>query len=114
MLGKMGNLDRLMSAFPGAAGRMKDEDLAVTQARLRKFKVILKSLTAEEKSDPKLIKGSRVSRIARGSGVHPREVKEMLRHYNMTRKAVKGFAGNRKLRKQLMKQFGASGLDMDE
>ncbi len=114
MLGKMGSLDRLMSAFPGAAGRVKNEDLAVTQARLRKFKVILKSLTAEEKSDPKLIKGSRVSRIARGSGVHPREVKEMLRHYNMTRKAVKGFAGNRKLRKQLMKQFGASGLDLDE
>jgi hypothetical protein len=32
----------------------------------------------------------------------------------MTRKAVKGFAGNRKLRKQMMKQFGASGLDFPE
>jgi signal recognition particle subunit SRP54 len=114
MLGKMGNLDRLMAAFPGMAGRMKDEDMAATQARFRKFKVILKSMTTEEKSDPKVIKGTRVTRIARGSGVHPRDVKELLRHYNLTRKAVKGFAGNRKLRKQMMKQFGASGLDLPE
>ena len=113
MLGKMGSLDRLMSAFPGVAGRMKDEDLAATQARFRKFKVILKSMTEDEKSEPKVIKGSRVTRIARGSGVLPKDVKELLRHYNMTRKAVKGFAGNRKLRKQMMKQLGASGLDLD-
>jgi len=93
---------------------MKDEDMAATQARFRKFKVILKSMTTEEKSDPKVIKGTRVTRIARGSGVHPRDVKELLRHYNLTRKAVKGFAGNRKLRKQMMKQFGASGLDLPE
>lgn len=113
MLGKMGSLDRIMAAFPGAAAQMKNQDLAVTQERLRKFKVILKSMTEDEKTDPKLIKGSRVVRIAHGSGVQPREVKELLRHYNMTRKAVKGFAGNRKLRKQLMKQLGAAGLDLD-
>jgi len=114
MLGKMGSLDRVLAAFPGAAGRMKDEDLVATQARFRKFKVILKSMTQDEKSDPKVIKGSRVTRIARGSGVHPKDVKELLRHYNMTRKAVKGFAGNRKLRKQMMKQLGASGLDLTQ
>jgi signal recognition particle subunit SRP54 len=101
-----------MSAFPGAAGKMKDEDLAVTQARLQKFKVILRSMTAEEKTDPKLIKGTRVVRIARGSGTHPKDVKELLRHFNMTRKAVKGFAGNRKLRKQLMKQMQSGGFDL--
>ena len=114
MLGKMGSLDRLMSAFPGMAGRMNTGDLAVTQDRLQKFKVILKSMTAEEKADPKLIKASRVFRIARGSGTHPRDVKELLRNYNMSRKAVKGLAGNRKMRKQLMKQLGASGLDLNE
>jgi len=27
---------------------------------------------------------------------------------------VKGFAGNRKMRKQLMKQLGASGLNLGE
>ena len=114
MLGKMGSLDKLMGAFPGMAGRVKDEDLATTQVRLKKFKVILTSMTDEEKTDPKLIKSSRVVRIARGSGTHPREVKELLKHFNMSRKAVKGLAGNRKMRKQLMKQLGAAGIDMKD
>jgi len=114
MLGKMGSLDRLMSAFPGMAGRVRDEDLATTQARLKKFKVILKSMTDEEKKDPKLIKASRVLRIARGSGTHPRDVKELLKHFNMSKKAVKGLAGNRKMRKQLMKQLGAAGMNLGE
>ncbi|HEV8596029.1 MAG TPA: signal recognition particle protein Srp19, partial [Thermoplasmata archaeon] len=113
MLGKMGSLEKLMGSFPGMAGKMKDEDMAVTQARLKKFKVILTSMTLEEKADPKLIKSSRVLRIARGSGTHPRDVKELLKHFNMSRKAVKGIAGNRKMRKQLMKQLGASGMGLD-
>jgi len=114
MLGKMGSLDKVMAAFPGMAGRVKDEDMAMTQDRLRKFKVILRSMTAEEKSDPKLVKASRVLRIARGSGTHPRDVKELLKHFNMGKKAVRGIAGNRKMRKQLMKQLGAAGLTPNE
>ena len=114
MLGKMGSLDKLMGSFPGMAGRMKEEDLATTQVRLKKFKVILKSMTEEEKKDPRLIKASRVLRIARGSGTHPRDVKELLKHFNMSKKAVKGLTGNRKMRKQLMKQLGASGLNLGE
>lgn len=112
MLGKMGRFDRFLTLFPGMAGRMKEEDLAATQQRLGKFKVILQSMTAEEKANPKLLKASRVTRIARGSGTHPREVKELLRHYNMSRKAIKGLAGNRKMRKQLMKQLQAGGFDL--
>ncbi|MBI4416435.1 MAG: signal recognition particle protein [Euryarchaeota archaeon] len=112
MLGKMGSLDRLLSAFPGMAGRMKEEDLGATQERLKKFKVILQSMTAEEKADPKLIKASRILRIARGSGTHPKDIKELLRHYNMSRKAIKGIAGNRKMRKQLMKQLQSGGFEL--
>ena len=112
MLGKMGSLDRVLSAFPGMAGRMKQDEVGVTQDRLRKFKVILQSMTAEEKREPKLIKASRVLRIARGSGTHPKDVKELLKHYNMSRRAVKGIAGNRKMRKQLMKQFQAGGFEL--
>jgi hypothetical protein len=32
----------------------------------------------------------------------------------MSRKAIKGFAGNRKMRKQLMQQLEASGVDMGD
>ena len=91
---------------------MKQDEVGVTQDRLRKFKIILQSMTGEEKREPKLIKASRVLRIARGSGTHPKDVKELLKHYNMSRRAVKGIAGNRKMRKQLMKQFQAGGFEL--
>ncbi len=112
MLTDMGPMRKIVSLIPGVAGRVKDEDVEGTQAKLRRFKVIMDSMTDEEMSDPKLVKSSRVQRIARGAGVSPREVKELLRHYEMSRKAIKGFAGNRKMRRQLLKQLADSGVDL--
>src|SRR6266498_3041137 len=109
MLTDMGPMRKLASLIPGVAGKMKDSDMESTQARLRRFKIIMDSMTDAEK-----VKSSRVQRIARGAGVSPREVKELLRNYETSRKAIKGFAGNRKMRKQLMAQLEASGVDMGE
>ncbi len=114
MLTKMGSLRKLFSMLPGMPGKMSEEEMDRTQERLRVFRIIMDSMTDEELENPRQIKSTHVTRIARGSGTTPRQVKELLRQYNMARKAVKGFAGDRKMRKQLMKQFKASGLDMGE
>ncbi len=114
MLTKMGSLRKLFSMLPGMPGKMSEEEMDRTQERLRVFRIIMDSMTDEELENPRQIKSSHVTRIARGSGTTPRQVKELLRQYNMARKAVKGFAGDRKMRRQLMKQFKASGLDMGE
>jgi signal recognition particle subunit SRP54 len=63
------------------------------------------SMTDEEMNDPNIIRASRVKRIARGSGVENRDVKELIKYYNMTKRMMKGFSGNRKMRKNLMKQL---------
>ncbi|HEY7589250.1 MAG TPA: signal recognition particle protein Srp19, partial [Thermoplasmata archaeon] len=76
-------------------------------------KVIMDSMTDAEMTDPKMVKSSRVQRLARGAGVSPRDVKELLRHYEMSRKAIKGFAGNRKMRRQLLKQLADSGMNLE-
>ncbi|HKZ99981.1 MAG TPA: signal recognition particle protein Srp54 [Thermoplasmata archaeon] len=110
MLTDMGPMKRLASMIPGVAGKMKEEDMEGTQVRLRRFKVIMDSMTEDEMTEPKSVKSSRVQRIARGAGVAPKDVKELLRHYEMARKAIKGFAGNRKMRKQLLKQLEAAGM----
>src|SRR2546421_204112 len=114
MLTDMGPMKKLAAMIPGLGGKMKDSDMEDTQARLRRFKIIMDSMTDDEMKDPKLVKSSRVQRIARGAGVAPRDVKELLRNYEMSRKAIKGFAGNRKMRKQLMAQLEASGVDIDD
>lgn len=106
MLSNMGPLQKVLGMLPmGMTGKMDNENIEETQQKLRKYRVIMDSMTEEEKNNPKIIKSSRVRRIAFGAGTDPKEVKELLKYYNMSRKAVKGFAGNRKLRKQLMKQL---------
>ncbi len=71
-------------------------------------------MTEEEQENPKLIKASRVLRISRGSGTDPKQVKELLKYYNASRKAIRGLAGNRKMRRQLMKQMKAGGFDLGD
>ena len=109
MVTNMGPLKKLMSMMPGAPATLSDEELEEMQEKLRKFKIIMASMTQEELMDPKIIKSSRVRRIARGSGVDNSDVRGLLNHYNLSRRQMKGIMGNRKLRKQLMKQMKDGG-----
>lgn len=111
MLTNMGPLQKLLSMIPGMPGLADKVDLEASQEKLYRFRVILDSMTDEEMENPKIIKSSRVVRIGRGAGVDPKDVKELLRQYNASKKAVKGFMGNRKLRKQMLKQLQAGGIE---
>jgi signal recognition particle subunit SRP54 len=51
----------------------------------------------EEKENPKILNSSRVKRVARGSGTTEKEVKELLKQYNMMRKMLKMFKRKKKL-----------------
>ncbi len=105
MLTNMGPLKKLMSMFPGGPGSLPDDELEAMQDKLRKFKIIMSSMTDQELQEPKMIKSSRVKRIANGSGVQTKDVRALLNHYNTTKKQMKGIMGNRKIRKQLQKQM---------
>ena len=110
MLAHMGPFRKLMGMIPGLPGKVSDEEIGETQERLAKFKIMMDSMTEEEMENPKLIKSSRVVRIARGSGTDPKEVKELLKYYNQSKRAIKGFTGNRKMRRQLMKQLKSGDM----
>ncbi|MFQ5837911.1 MAG: signal recognition particle protein Srp54 [Thermoplasmata archaeon] len=113
-LTRMGPLSKIFSMLPGMPGTLTEEQLEDTQRRLRKFRFIMDSMTEEEKENPKIIKSSRILRIARGSGTDPKDVKELLKYYNASKRAIRGLAGNRKMRRQLLKQFKASGFDVGD
>jgi len=114
MLTNMGPLKKLLSMLPGMPGITDKVDLEESQERLRRFRIIMDSMTEEEMENPRVIKSSRVLRIARGAGVDPKDVRELLKQYHTSRKAVKGLMGNRKLRRQLMKQMKDSGLEVEQ
>ena len=106
MLSGMGPLSKVAEMLPGGLlGKIKDNDMNETQNKLQKFRVIMDSMTDEEMNDPNIIRASRIKRIARGAGVENRNVKELLKYFNMTKRMMKGISGNRKMRKNLMKQL---------
>jgi signal recognition particle subunit SRP54 len=87
-----------------------DKQVEDSQARLRRFRSMLDSMTAEELDHPMVIKGDRIRRIARGSGQKPQEVRQLLKFWESTRKAAHGIASNRKLRRQLERQLAGGEL----
>ena len=106
MLSGMGPLSKITEMLPGGfSGKLKDVDMNNTQNKLQRFRVIMDSMTDDEMNDPNIIRASRIKRIARGAGVENKDVKELLKYYNMTKRMMKGFSGDRKLRKNLMKQL---------
>jgi signal recognition particle subunit SRP54 len=108
MLAGMGSLKKVAEMLPGGfpgKGKVKQEDMDNTELRLQKFRTIMDSMTDEEMNEPNIIRASRVKRIARGAGVENKNVKELLKYYNMTKRMMKGFSGNRKMKKNLMKQL---------
>jgi signal recognition particle subunit SRP54 len=109
MLTNMGPLKKLMSMMPGMPAALSDDELEEMQEKLRRFNIIMNSMTQEELMDPKIIKSSRVRRIAQGSGMDNSDVRGLLNHYNLSRRQMKGIMGNRKLRKQLQKQMKDGG-----
>lgn len=106
MLANMGPLNKIAEMLPfGISGKVKQEDMEETQRRLARFKIILGSMTNEEREKPELIQASRIRRIAKGSGVENKDVKEVIRYYNQMKRMMKGFSSDRKMRRSLMRQL---------
>ena len=106
MLSGMGPLSKVAEMLPfGQNAKLKDVDMNDTQTKLQRFRVIMDSMTNEERENPEIIRSSRVKRIAHGAGVENKDVKELLKYYNMTKRMMKGFSSDRKLRKNLMRQL---------
>jgi signal recognition particle subunit SRP54 len=82
-----------------------------SEAKLKKFKIIMDSMTLEELQNPQIIKYSRILRIARGAGCKPEDVRALLKYYKTTQRAVRGFLGDRKLRRMLLKQLGMVSME---
>ena len=79
----------------GLGYKVPEELQDVAAENLDKWKVIMKSMTEEELENPKLIRSSRTQRIARGSGTQPRDVKELLKQYQQSRKFIKSIRKRR-------------------
>ena len=114
MMSKIGTIDKIVSHLPtsffGGLGTMDRKQKQEMQGNLERYRVIMDSMTEDEKNEPQILKADRIRRIARGSGVKEKNVRELLAQWNRSRKMMKGIKGNRKLRRQMKGMMG----DMDD
>jgi len=109
---KMGPLGKVMEMIPGMGGlKIPKEALQVQEGKLKKWKFILDSCTKEELEDPDAVMTtSRIDRIAKGAGVNPNEVRELLKQYKQSKKMVKSLkglgGGSPKQMEKMMKRMG--------
>lgn len=83
---RMGPFKKILELVPGFSLKLPSEVADVAEEKLEKWSAILKSMTQEERETPEIIDRSRMRRIARGSGVEVKEVKELLDYYQAARK----------------------------
>ncbi len=87
----LGPLRHLLKMVPGLSYNIPDDMMEMAEDRLEKWRVIIESMTPEEREKPKIFNSSRIRRVAHGSGTSEKEVKEILKQYKMMKKMMKTF-----------------------
>ena len=87
-MSKMGSMSKLLGMLPGSAGMKKQID-NFDEGEIVRTKAIVESMTPIERRDPKVLNGSRRSRIAMGSGRTVSEVNNLVERFSAARKMMK-------------------------
>jgi signal recognition particle subunit SRP54 len=103
----MGPFRKLLKMLPGMSYDIPEDKLEMAEGQLEKWRVIIQSMTPDEKDNPKTFNASRIKRVARGSGTSEKEVKELLTRYSMMRRMLKTLRRKKKL------PFFGKGLPLD-
>jgi signal recognition particle subunit SRP54 len=89
---KMGPIGNLLGMMPGM-GQMKEAISQIDDRDLDRTAAIIRGMTPAERSNPKIINGSRRLRISKGSGVTVSDVNQLVDRFFEARK-VMGQLGN--------------------
>jgi signal recognition particle subunit SRP54 len=92
---KMGPLKGLLKMIPGMSYNIPEDKMNLAEDALKRWRVIIQSMTPKEREKPKILSSSRIRRVARGSGTSEKEVKELLTQYNNMKKMMKTFRRKR-------------------
>lgn len=91
---KMGSISKLLGMLPGM-GQIREQINNIDDKDVDRVGAIIKSMTPAERTDPKLINGSRRARIAKGSGVQVGEVNNLVQRFFDARKMMSAMASGK-------------------
>ena len=94
---KLGPLENVLKLIPGAK-KMGLNNVQIDPKQMAHIEAIVLSMTPKERRNPDIIKASRKTRIAKGSGTSVQEVNRLLQQFDQMKKMMKQFSnGNMKL-----------------
>ena len=94
---KLGPLENLLKLVPGAS-KMGLNNIKINPKQMAHIEAIVLSMTPKERRNPDIIKASRKTRIAQGSGTSVQEVNKLLTQFEQMKKMMKQMSnGNMKL-----------------
>lgn len=94
---KLGPLENLIKMIPGAK-KMGLNNVKIDPKQMAHIEAIVLSMTPKERRNPEIIKASRKTRIAKGSGTSVQEVNKLLQQFDQMKKMMKQFSnGNLKM-----------------
>ncbi len=94
---KLGPLENLLKLVPGAS-KMGLNNIKIDPKQMAHIEAIVLSMTPKERRNPDIIKASRKTRIAQGSGTSVQEVNKLLTQFEQMKKMMKQMSnGNMKL-----------------
>ena len=88
---KMGDLGDLARHLPGMNKVLKDVD--IPDNVFKSIEAVINSMTPYEREHPEVIKGTRVKRIASGSGTPITEVSKILKQFDQMRQMMRQMSG---------------------
>ncbi|MEV4638555.1 signal recognition particle protein [Actinoplanes sp. NPDC049548] len=89
---RMGPIANILGMMPGM-GQMKDQLAELDDSHFDRVTAIIRSMTPAERTNPKIINGSRRARIANGSGVTVMDVNQLLNRFADAQKMMKQMGG---------------------
>ncbi|MGB9594828.1 MAG: signal recognition particle protein [Candidatus Poribacteria bacterium] len=101
-LKKMGSIEQLVGMIPGLSGI---ENLQIDESRLKQTEAIIRSMTVQERKNPRIINGSRRLRIAKGSGTTVQDVNAVLKQFDQMNRMIKQFTDMGKKGKKFKRRF---------
>lgn len=88
-LKKMGGLEGVMKFLPGMGELTKQmKNMAPPDEDIKRIEAIIRSMTPQERRDPKVLNASRRERIAKGSGTQVQDINKFIRQFEASQKQM--------------------------
>src|SRR5699024_38464 len=88
---KLGPMKKMLEMLPGM-GQMREELENFDESEVTRIEAMVQSMTPAERTNPKIINGSRRSRIARGSGTTVGEINGLLERFEQAKTMMRSMA----------------------